>query len=198
MKKLLLGVSLLVTASLLNASVVKEMGFVSVKYPQIKNVQDMNLLIDDVVEFIYDAFGDAMLKAIKNHRQRQTVHFKDIVYMGETLLPKRADEASIEKFYKAIDTTSLSEIAKQNGIEADFGALGENILIDVDIYHLKPTDRFKIGGALFEVTQNCTMCKSLAKIDSKLPKLLKNDRGIFVTLVSQKSKINLGDEVIVL
>ncbi len=116
MKKLLLGVSLLVTASLLNASVVKEMGFVSVKYPQIKNVQDMNLLIDDVVEFIYDAFGDAMLKAIKNHRQRQTVHFKDIVYMGETLLPKRADEASIEKFYKAIDTTSLSEIAKQNGV----------------------------------------------------------------------------------
>ncbi len=97
-----------------------------------------------------------------------------------------------------VTTTNSYEIAKQNGIEADFGALGENILIDVDIYHLKPTDRFKIGGALFEVTQNCTMCKSLAKIDSKLPKLLKNDRGIFVTLVSQKSKINLGDEVIVL
>ena len=64
------------------------------------------------------------------------------------------------------------------------GDLGENIIVDCDIYHLKPQDRFKIGDIELEVTQNCTLCNGLSKINPKLPKLLKDGRGLFVKAVT--------------
>jgi len=97
-----------------------------------------------------------------------------------------------------IATKRSYDIAINNGIEITNGCLGENIFIDIDLYHLKPTDKIKIGNSIFEVTQNCTMCRSLSKIDSKLPKLLKDDRGIFVKLVGKRDIIKVDDEVVLL
>jgi len=74
-------------------------------------------------------------------------------------------------------------LAKERDIELEYGKLGENILIDYNPYRLKSGTKIKIGEAILEISQNCTLCKSLTKIDSKLPKLLKDDRGIFAKVI---------------
>ncbi|NPA60312.1 MAG: MOSC domain-containing protein [Epsilonproteobacteria bacterium] len=106
-----------------------------------------------------------------------------------------------DKFYakniqRAILITSIDSynLAKQNGIDTPFSSLGENILLDVNPYHLNIGDRLKVGETTLEITQNCTICNSLSKIDAKLPKLLENDRGIFAKVI-ESGVICVDDEV---
>ena len=106
-----------------------------------------------------------------------------------------------DKFYakdlnRAILLSSVQsyEIAKQNSIDIEEGVLGENIYIDIDPYSLLPGDIIEIGECRFEVTQNCTLCKGLSKINPKLPKLLKEDRGIFIRALN-KGRISVDDSV---
>lgn len=94
-----------------------------------------------------------------------------------------------------ITSTHSYMLAKQEGIEILYGALGENILIDANPYHLLPTQRLQIGDVTLEITQNCTLCKGLSSVDSKLPKILKNDRGIFAKVLSKSGEIKVGDSV---
>jgi len=89
-------------------------------------------------------------------------------------------------------------LSKKNNIQLDSGALGENILIDINPYSLIGGDRIKIGDTTLEITQNCTLCKGLSSLDSKLPKLLKNDRGIFAKVLSGNAEIHIGDKVEIL
>ncbi|WP_297433305.1 MOSC domain-containing protein [Sulfurimonas sp.] len=110
-----------------------------------------------------------------------------------------------DKFYakdpeRSILITSQDSytLAKQNSINIDTGILGENILIDINPYSLVAGDRLQIGTALLEITQNCTLCKGLTTINSKLPKLLKNDRGIFAKVIKDKAVIHTGDSVKIL
>ncbi len=95
-----------------------------------------------------------------------------------------------DKFYaKDIDRSVLIssidsyKLAQNRDIELKYGELGENILIDYNPYRLKSGTKIQIGEAILEISQNCTLCKSLTKIDSKLPKLLKDDRGIFAKVI---------------
>ena len=89
------------------------------------------------------------------------------------------------------------KLAAENGIDAPYSALGENILIDYNPYHLKPGAKLVIGDLILEISQNCTLCKSLAKVDAKLPKLLKDDRGIFAKVISSGT-IHKGDNIYLL
>ncbi|DAB39880.1 MAG TPA: MOSC domain-containing protein [Sulfurovum sp. UBA12169] len=89
------------------------------------------------------------------------------------------------------------DLALSQDISMPLGALGENILLDYNPYHLIPGQRLQIGKALVEVSQNCTLCNHLSAIDIKLPKLLKKDRGIFVKVI-QKGEIQEGDTVFLL
>ena len=89
------------------------------------------------------------------------------------------------------------KLAASHGINAPYSALGENILIDYNPYHLRPGARLKIGDLELEISQNCTLCKSLAKVDARLPKLLKDDRGIFARVISSGT-IRKGDNIYLL
>jgi len=89
------------------------------------------------------------------------------------------------------------KLAAESGIDAPYSALGENILIDYNPYHLKPGAKLVIGDLILEISQNCTLCKSLAKVDAKLPKLLKDDRGIFAKVISSGT-IHKGDNIYLL
>ena len=109
-----------------------------------------------------------------------------------------------DKFYKkndqrAILITSIQsyEMAMNNGINLFEGALGENILIDINPYHLTAGETLSIGHTVLQITQNCTLCKGLTKINKQLPKLLKNDRGIFAKII-KGSTIKVGDSVTIL
>ncbi|MFT5835600.1 MAG: MOSC domain-containing protein YiiM [Sulfurimonas sp.] len=107
-----------------------------------------------------------------------------------------------DKFYakntqRAILITSVDSynLAKENGIETPYSSLGENILLDVNPYHLSPGDRLEVGETLLEISQNCTICKGLSKVDASLPTLLQNDRGIFAKVING-GRISKGDKVI--
>ena len=109
-----------------------------------------------------------------------------------------------DKFYgKDIDRSVLIstiesyKIAQNSNIDLEYGLLGENILMDYNPYHLTTGKQIQIGEVILEISQICTLCKSLTKIDNKLPKLLKNDRGIF-TKVIKSGEIKYRDKVYIL
>jgi len=109
-----------------------------------------------------------------------------------------------DKFYaKDIDRSVLISsvksynIAKEHNISIEYGVLGENIVIDYNLYTLPIGSKLKIGEVLLEISQNCTLCKSLTKVDNKLPKILKEYRGIF-TRVIMPGYIYQNDKVTIL
>ena len=109
-----------------------------------------------------------------------------------------------DKFYnkdtnRSVLISSLESynIALNHDISMEYGALGENILISYNIYTLPIEQQIQIGEVVLEITQNCTLCKSLTKVDNKLPKILKNDRGIF-TKVVKSGYIYIDDEITIL
>jgi len=81
------------------------------------------------------------------------------------------------------------------GVTMPYGYLGENILIDFNPYALPIGTQLKIGTALLEITQNCTLCNHLSSLDKRIPKLLKNDRGIFAKVI-REGEINERDTVL--
>lgn len=127
--------------------------------------------------------------------------------------PKRTSRTILEvnslgivddKFYakdseRSILLTSKEsyELALSNNIEMSYGALGENILIDYNPYTLMIGSQIQIGEIVVEITQNCTICNHLSSIDKALPKLLKDDRGIFVRVV-EEGFIEKGDKLYLL
>jgi len=125
------------------------------------------------------------------------------------LMPQEieVDSAGIigDKFYGKdsgrailITATKSYKLTKEHDIDLKEGSLGENLLIDINPYHLLPGARLSIGDTVLEITQNCTLCKGLSSLNSKLPKLLKNDRGIFAKAIQGSFVIKVGDRVEIL
>ena len=109
-----------------------------------------------------------------------------------------------DKYYnKDIDRSVLIaskqsyDLALQNGIEVPYSTLGENLLIDYNPYHLKAGTQIVINDLVLEISQNCTLCNSLAKVDEKLPLLLKNDRGIFAKVITSGT-VSKGNNIYLL
>ena len=88
-------------------------------------------------------------------------------------------------------------LANNHNIQLPFGSLGENILIDYNPYHLTAGDQLRIGDVVLEISQYCTMCDHLSKIDKDLPTLLKDDRGIFAKVI-EGGVIKKEDEIYLL
>ena len=88
-------------------------------------------------------------------------------------------------------------LAKRNNIHTPYGSLGENILLSINPYSMIPGDRLQIGEILLEITQNCTLCNSLSKVDKSLPELLKTNRGIFAKAINE-GVVKQGDKVTIL
>ena len=85
-------------------------------------------------------------------------------------------------------------IAQKREISIEHGKLGENILMDYNPYALPAGTQIQIGEVILEISQHCTLCKSLTKIDNRLPKLLKNDRGVFAKVI-QAGEIHDRDTI---
>ncbi|MEA3513720.1 MAG: MOSC domain-containing protein [Campylobacterota bacterium] len=109
-----------------------------------------------------------------------------------------------DKFYnKNIDRSILISsidsytLAANNNIVLKYGLLGENIIVNFNPYTLKIGTILKIGTTELMISQPCTICDHLTKIDVKLPKLLQKDRGIFAKVIKPGS-ITLADEIHIL
>ena len=123
--------------------------------------------------------------------------------------PKReitVDERGVweDKFYakepnRSVLITSLRSynLAKKRDISVEYGSLGENLLVDYNLYNLNVGTQIRVGEVVLEISQNCTLCKSLTKIDNRLPKLLKDDRGVFAKVI-KSGFIYQEDEVSVM
>jgi len=88
-------------------------------------------------------------------------------------------------------------LAQKHQIEVPYGLLGENILVDYNPYTLAIGRQLQIGDTLLEISQPCPLCTHLTHIDHKLPKLLKDDRGIFARVI-KAGKIEIGDRIYLL
>jgi MOSC domain-containing protein YiiM len=88
-------------------------------------------------------------------------------------------------------------LSKNQGIDLSYGLLGENILMDFNPYSLEVGTEIKIGEVILEITQVCTICNHLSKVDKKLPKLLKNDRGIFAKVI-KSGILHVNDAIFML
>ena len=75
------------------------------------------------------------------------------------------------------------EIAKEQGINLEFGCLGENILLDFNPHELDIGTNLIIGDSIIEITQACTVCNHLSIFDENLPFLLKGRRGIYCKII---------------
>ncbi|MDD2887453.1 MAG: MOSC domain-containing protein [Aliarcobacter sp.] len=86
------------------------------------------------------------------------------------------------------------EIALQNGINLEFGCLGENVLLDFDPHSLEIGTNLIIGDSIIEITQVCTICNHLAVFDENLPILLKGHRGVYCKIIKSG---NISKDMIV-
>ena len=81
-------------------------------------------------------------------------------------------------------------LTQEHNINLNYGELGENILMDFNPYLLPVGTQLQIGEVTLEITQACTICNHLSKIDKKLPKLLKEERGIFAKVIKEGNIYN--------
>lgn len=93
-----------------------------------------------------------------------------------------------------ITSNASYTLAKKYNINMPYGALGENLLISYNPYHLPMGQKILIGNVILEISQNCTICDHLSQINKLLPTLLKKDRGIFAKVL-QGGIIHEGDEI---
>ena len=96
-----------------------------------------------------------------------------------------------------ITTQESYDLANEHDIQMPIGALGENILIDYNPYHLNAGDQLRMGEVVLQISQNCTICDHLSSIDERLPTLLNEDRGIFAKVI-ERGMIKKGDEIYLL
>ncbi len=75
-------------------------------------------------------------------------------------------------------------ISSNEGINIQAGSLGENILFDFNPHDYSVGTKFKIGEAVIQITENCTICNHLAVFGKKLPEIVKDCRGIYCTIIN--------------
>jgi MOSC domain-containing protein YiiM len=86
--------------------------------------------------------------------------------------------------------------AREAGIELPHGALGENLLLDLDP-HPWVGRRLEVGGALLELVALCPVCAALTRLDPRLPRLLYRGRGVYARVL-RGGVVRLADWVRVL
>ena len=124
---------------------------------------------------------------------KQTISCKKIILEKEGIIGDKHYGKELSRSV-LITSTYAYDLLLQEKINASFGALGENIVIDYDLHRLKPGDKLVLGEVILEIAQNCTLCNHLSKIDKRVPKLLRDDRGIFARVV-KGGELHLHDEV---
>ncbi|MEN8717521.1 MAG: MOSC domain-containing protein [Sulfurovum sp.] len=87
------------------------------------------------------------------------------------------------------------KLALENGISMEYGSLGENILLDFNPHDFEIGTVFKIGNSEIEITEKCTICNHLSVFHKKLPKLLRQCRGLYCKILEDgiiKKDVNVS------
>jgi len=95
------------------------------------------------------------------------------------------DKFAGDELHKTVMIIGLNSymMAKEKEMVLEFGSYGENVLFDFDPHLLEIGDRLQIGDSVIEITEKCTLCNHLSIFGAKLPKLIKNHRGLYCKII---------------
>ena len=97
--------------------------------------------------------------------------------LGDKFYGKKPDRSIL------LTGTVAYRMAEDEGITLMAGDLGENILVDFDTRRLDPGDQLQCGDVVLEVTRHCPICEHLAQYDPRLPRLMKETRGVYLRVI---------------
>lgn len=101
------------------------------------------------------------------------------------------------KWHRQVSLLSFEKIEafRAKGAEVDFGAFGENLIVEgFDLRTLPVGTRFRIGEAELELTQIGKECHSHCEIYKKMGDCIMPREGVF-TEVIRPGRIAVGDEI---
>ena len=79
--------------------------------------------------------------------------------------------------------TYAYEQALENGINLEYGSLGENILLDFNPHDFNVGDVFQVGDSIIQITEACTICNHLSVFDDDLPIIVQDCRGLYCKIL---------------
>ena len=101
------------------------------------------------------------------------------------------------KWHRQVSLLSFEKIEdfRATGAEVDFGAFGENLIVEgYDLRALPVGTRFQIGDAVLELTQIGKECHSHCQIYKRMGDCIMPREGVFAEVV-KGGHIKVGDEV---
>ena len=118
------------------------------------------------------------------------LNWSPIMDCAATAMPGRDPDRQVSLF--AVET--LREIQNE-GFEVSAGSLSANLFTEnIDLDSLNPGARLRIGEAVIEIAEARKPCRSITKIDNRLPKRLFGQCGQ-VGRVVKSGLARVGDEV---
>ena len=106
-------------------------------------------------------------------------------------------DAHAGRWHRQVSLLALEKIEafRAKGANVDFGAFGENVIVEgFDLRSLPVGTRFRIGDALLELTQIGKECHSHCAIYHQVGDCIMPREGVF-TIVLEGGEIKAGDEV---
>ena len=107
------------------------------------------------------------------------------------------NDAPAGKWHRQVSLLALEKIEafREKGADVDFGAFGENIIVEgFDLRSLPVGTRFRIGDALLELTQIGKECHSHCAIYHQVGDCIMPREGVF-TVVLEGGVVKAGDEI---
>ena len=106
-------------------------------------------------------------------------------------------DAHAGKWHRQVSLLALEKIEafREKGASVDFGAFGENIIVEgFDLRNLPVGTRFRIGEALLELTQIGKECHDHCAIYHQVGDCIMPREGVF-TVVLEGGTVKAGDEI---
>lgn len=106
-------------------------------------------------------------------------------------------DAHAGKWHRQVSMLGLEKIEdfRAKGAEVDFGAFGENIIVEgFDLRSLPVGTRFRVGGALLELTQIGKECHTHCAIYHQVGDCIMPREGVFC-IVIEGGDVKPGDEI---
>lgn len=101
------------------------------------------------------------------------------------------------KWHRQVSLLSFEKIEdfRAKGAEVDFGAFGENLIVEgYDLRALPVGTRFQVGDAVLELTQIGKECHSHCQIYKRMGDCIMPREGVFTEVV-KSGHIKVGDEI---
>lgn len=106
------------------------------------------------------------------------------------------NDAHAGKWHRQVSLLALEKIEdfRNKGAEVDFGAFGENLVVEgIKLNKLPIGQKIKVGEALLEVTQIGKKCHDKCAIYYQVGECIMPSNGIF-TKVLKGGKVKISDE----